>query len=406
MSASPYVLWRAAGHSQARSAAIDPAKRLTFGRDELYVMEGASDAAGATGERLAEGRSLQQLHLVVQVGNRFQAEHPDVPVLYSNGRYLLVEMSPEEVATRSRSACYAVQPVSLPQVVYDERARGAGRARARQGVQDVLDLVSPSRLLSSVERLAAVHTRESTSDGFREAADGAKTALEEVGCDVRLQEVAVGAKRSLNVVADRRGSGPSPRGTVVVTAHLDSVNHDNPSGAAPGADDNASGAAGVLEIATCLAGHGHAQDLRFILFGGEEQGLFGSLAHVAGLGSGHGVRTVVNMDMIATINTATGPTVLIEGGAISQTLIDDLAAAAETYTGLAVQTSLHFANSDHVPFIRAGIPAVLLIEGNDSANTHVHTARDTVDRLNVDFMAEIVRMHLAFLVEAAGVSAV
>ena len=185
------------------------------------------------------------------------------------------------------------------------------------------------------------------------------------------------------------GSGPSPRGALLVTAHLDSVNHENPSGAAPGADDNASGAAGVLEIATCLAGHGHAKDLRFILFGGEEQGLFGSVAYVAGLGSGHGVRTAVNMDMIATINTATGPTVLIEGGPISQTLIDNLAAAAETYTGLAVQTSLHFANSDHVPFIDAGIPAVLLIEGNDSANTQVHTARDTVDRLNVDLMAEI-----------------
>jgi Zn-dependent M28 family amino/carboxypeptidase len=190
-----------------------------------------------------------------------------------------------------------------------------------------------------------------------------------------------------------------------VTAHLDSVNHENPSGAAPGADDNASGAAGVLEIVRCLAGHDHAQNLRFILFGGEEQGLFGSSAYVAGLGSGHGVRTAVNMDMIATINATTGPTVLIEGGPISQTLIDNLAVAAETYTGLAVQTSLHFANSDHVPFITAGIPAVLLIEGNDSANTHVHTARDTVDRLNIDLMAEIVRTHLAFLVDAAGVSA-
>jgi hypothetical protein len=406
MSASPYVLWRAARESQARRVASNPAKRLTFGRDELYVVEGASDAAGAADERMAAGRSLQQLHLVVQVGNRFQAEHPDVPVLYSNGRYLLVDLSPEEAARRSRSACYAIQPVSLPQVVYEQRARGAGRARARQGVQDVLDLMSPSRLLSSVERLAATQTRESTSDGFREAADGAKMTFEEVGCEVRLQEVAVGAKRSLNVVADRRGSGPPPRGTVMVTAHLDSVNHDNPSGAAPGADDNASGAAGVLEIATCLAAHGHAHDLRFVLFGGEEQGLFGSLAHVASLGSGHGVRAVVNMDMIATVNTATGPTVLIEGGPVSQTLIDDLAAAAETYTGLAVQTSLHFANSDHVPFIRAGIPAVLLIEGNDAANIHVHTARDTVERLNVDLMAEIVRMHLAFLVEAAGVAAV
>jgi Zn-dependent M28 family amino/carboxypeptidase len=96
--------------------------------------------------------------------------------------------------------------------------------------------------------------------------------------------------------------------------------------------------------------------------------------------------------------------VLIEGGPISQSLIDGFAAAADTYTGLAVQTSLHFFNSDHVPFINAGIPAVLLIEGNDSANTNVHTARDTMDRLDSSLMTEILRMNLATVIDLAGVS--
>jgi Zn-dependent M28 family amino/carboxypeptidase len=109
--------------------------------------------------------------------------------------------------------------------------------------------------------------------------------------------------------------------------------------------------------------------------------------------------------MIATINATASPTVLIEGAPVSQTLIDTLADVAATYTGLTVQTSLHAFNSDHVPFIEADIPAVLLIEGNDSSNNVVHTSRDTMDRIDSNLMADIVRMPLAFVADAAGVSA-
>ena len=94
--------------------------------------------------------------------------------------------------------------------------------------------------------------------------------------------------------------------------------------------------------------------------------------------------------------------VLIEGSPVSSGLIDRLARSAETYTSLAVQTSLNAANSDHVPFIENGIPAVLLIEGTDSANTSVHTATDTVDRIDYRLMSPIVAMHTAFIGELAG----
>ena len=75
-------------------------------------------------------------------------------------------------------------------------------------------------------------------------------------------------KPSRNVIADKRGRGPDGRGVVVVTAHLDSINlAGGAASAAPGADDNGSGAAGLLEMARVLAAHPGAHDLRFILFG-------------------------------------------------------------------------------------------------------------------------------------------
>ena len=121
-------------------------------------------------------------------------------------------------------------------------------------------------------------------------------------------------------------------------------------------------------------------DLRFILFGGEEQGLFGSMHYVAGLSAAERSRisAAVNMDMIGSLN-GPSPSVLLEGATVSQPVIDGLAEAAATYTGLTVETSLHPFNSDHVPFIDKGVPAVLTIEGADNTNHTVHSAADTID---------------------------
>jgi Zn-dependent M28 family amino/carboxypeptidase len=72
-----------------------------------------------------------------------------------------------------------------------------------------------------------------------------------------------------------------------------------------------------------------------------------------------------------------------------------LVAAAALHTGLAVETSMSPYASDHVPFIEAGIPAVLTIEGADGANEAIHTARDTADRIDPGLAVEILRMNAA-----------
>jgi Zn-dependent M28 family amino/carboxypeptidase len=103
---------------------------------------------------------------------------------------------------------------------------------------------------------------------------------------------------------------------------------------------------------------------------------------------------VINMDMVATLNTAS-PAVLFEGTPVSRSLMRELAEAAVTYTSLTVQTSENPFNSDHVPFINEHIPAVLTIEGTDSSNTNVHTVNDTLDHINYGLALDIVRMNLA-----------
>jgi len=347
-----------------------------------------------------------RLHLVTQIGGAFQREHPDVPVILNKGRYLAVEMDPARARGLSAApgACYAVRPLSGRQVVFAVPPAGAQRAGPVAWITGLVDQVTRARLEADLNRLTSFPTRHATSTPFRAAAGWAGDTLRALGYAVRTERVQVGSGTSLNVIADKPGRGPIPRGLVIVGAHLDSINlAGGPAASAPGADDNGSGSAGVLEMARLFNDQPTAHDLRFILFGGEEEGLFGSTRHVARLTAAERarIRAVVTMDMIATRNTPTA-SVLLEGAAVSRAVIDGLADAAATYTTLSVQTSLNPFNSDHVPFIDAGLRAVLTIEGTDSANHNIHTAGDTLGHIDYDLMIAIVRMNVAFIAHTAG----
>jgi Zn-dependent M28 family amino/carboxypeptidase len=108
------------------------------------------------------------------------------------------------------------------------------------------------------------------------------------------------------------------------------------------------------------------------------------------------------MDMIGSLNSPAPSSVLLESASLSQKVIDGLNEAVATYTQLGVQTSLHFANSAHVPFVRAGLSAVLAIEGAEHANSTVHSSEDTTDRIDYDLALEILRMNVAFIAREFG----
>ena len=337
------------------------------------------------------------LALVTQVGRSFQNDHPNVPILVDHGRHVVVDVSSLRDFMDAETICWRVQPLLVDAVVVDRPVVPV--ARAEPATLELLSQLAPQAYESDLTWLVGLGTRLSLSQGFLTATDWAASRLASLGYTTSRQPIVVGAGQSQNVIGDQAGTAPGTRPLVIVTAHLDSVNiAGGPSAPAPGADDNGSGSAGLLELARVLALRTWRHDLRLILFGGEEQGLHGSQQHVAALPPQERarVRAVLNLDMVATRNTAL-PTVLLEGASVSSGLIDELAIAAATYTGLRVETSLSPFASDHVPFINAGIPAVLTIEGGDSANTQIHTEHDVLAHIDYGFMQEILRMNLAAL---------
>lgn len=181
-----------------------------------------------------------------------------------------------------------------------------------------------------------------------------------------------------NVIA--RPQGGACR--TVSGGHLDSVPWT------PGANDNASGSALVLELAraAAVAGlEGHC----FALFGAEEQGLLGSAFFVSQLRAEEraALEAFYDYDVVAADARvlALGSTVLVDRA-------DEVARA----TGLVIDLSrvADEIASDHLSFIQAGIPSVIVTTPDFSL---IHTVDDTVENLSTESLADLTRLAFALL---------
>ena len=171
-------------------------------------------------------------------------------------------------------------------------------------VQEMMDQVNLPRLLTYANELSGqtpalingqpyvITTRYTTSGTpVTQAVNYMIERLQRLGLTVSTHTW--NASRPPNVIAEKPGLSPGA-GIYIICAHLD----DMPSsGLAPGADDNGSGSIAVLQAAEILTPYHFDATLRFILFTGEEQGLYGSAAY-AQMVQNEDVRGVLNMDMI------------------------------------------------------------------------------------------------------------
>jgi hypothetical protein len=224
--------------------------------------------------------------------------------------------------------------------------------------------------------------------------------LKEDGLDVAFHTYTFDSNHWRNVVAELQG-GKRSRQVYLITAHLDDM---PPGPVAPGADDNASGAAGVLVAAKLLGRLDFDCTIRFVLFTGEEQGLRGSAAYAADLfAAGEDVRGVLNLDMIG-YNSDTYPIVDLH---TRRALTDSLGAAATfsqvvTVYGLDLTPHIlvdHWLGdySDNKSFWDYAYPAILAIEDWDDFTPYYHTVSDTLDSLDTDYFAEFSRAALGTL---------
>ncbi len=201
-----------------------------------------------------------------------------------------------------------------------------------------------------------------------------------------------------NVVGVAPGSDPGlSKECLVVGGHFD--HNGNHLGLLfPGADDNASGSAVVMEIAEAFASLAKkpGRTVIFVLFGGEEKGLMGSEYFVEHLPPGFDkVDTMFNFDMVGEGDRA-GIGYSADFPEL-KALLEEADAHVKTLRGAYPIRGVGVRGSDHAPFFQKGIPCVSF--HSNGPHLHYHQTGDTIYRINPDIMADIGR--LAFLAALA-----
>jgi hypothetical protein len=215
-----------------------------------------------------------------------------------------------------------------------------------------------------------------------------------------------GTVEKRNVIADQTGR-LFPDDIVLLVGHLDSTSN-NPYNFAPGADDNASGSAGVMQVAGVLSQNSFDYTIRYVLFTGEEQGLYGSQAYAQYLAEqGEKLVAVIDLDMIG-YNSDLYPDPVLEfhirkgnsgDSAIANLLSDVIAVYKLDLIPEIIKDGLSY--SDHAPFWDKGYAAVLSVEDLDDRNPNYHTTGDRLSNINLPYNTKIVKAAVAAVAHIA-----
>lgn len=294
------------------------------------------------------------------------------------------------------------QPEPAPPVV-------PAPAPARVTRDDALKLITADDIKQYVTRLAAADMagRGTGTPGNEKAAQYIMARLDQLGIPYLKQPFSTGKGTTNNIIGYLLPDKQFEDSIIVIGAHFDHLGGTE-SRYYPGADDNASGVAGVLEIAEALCAVKHLlkHTVLFQFYSAEEIGLVGSAyycnnplfpraqpdikKHAA----------MINLDMIGYLRSADQVTEKdmerIYGGQLPEdhmaaelSLKNIVDALADKYPFATRISGYRPGGSDHAPFYRKGVPVVFLHTGS---HPHYHKVTDTPERLNYSGAEAVTRL--------------
>jgi len=240
-------------------------------------------------------------------------------------------------------------------------------------IEELVMSVSESRLRTTVEILADFHTRNSYSVDSKDAAEWLMSQFRSLGCS-EVSSESFRSDMSPNVLCYKRS--PVNSKLIVVGAHYDSRGRSVSSKTerAPGADDNGSGSSIVLELARIAHTYDFEYSMLFVLFSGEEQGLYGSEALASDIYTE--VQAMLNVDMVGWQASGDQDVVYFDRDRVTPQLRDlgrELVAEYLPHlrTGLAVGCC-----SDGDSFYALGVPIASMFESASMKNPNYHQPSD------------------------------
>jgi hypothetical protein len=279
-------------------------------------------------------------------------------------------------------------------------------------IHSAVDLVNSTKLKDWVYNLSSFHTRHTESEFIESVAYWLKNELQSTcGDGVYFHNFTQIDKKTSynlkNIICNKEGSMANGNNNplILISAHYDNrmQNISQTNARAPGADDNASGVAAILELARILSKVNLKNNIQFALFSGEEQGQWGSTVYAKHLQANDTrFNTVMNLDMIGYpphgLNKVTVEYDL--GNKITTNDINSKNTAhfveniASEYTDL--KTSLRtLGKTDLIPFEATGNIVIGLHDGGSELNPNYHNVSDTPSTLDVQYLASVTKLALA-----------
>ncbi len=277
--------------------------------------------------------------------------------------------------------------------------------------------VNPADLKKRLQHIVGERNPFSSPRHLAAVEDYIEKEFKSFGLSVESDTFTHWGKSYRNVIAHQ---GPSPQssptgrgskgeGLIIIGAHFDSVE------GTPGADDNASGVAVLLEAARILSGLRLPAQVLFCAFNLEEQNMIGSTYFAKKLKAvGSRISAMISLEMVGFTDSRPGgqkypiglrwfyPTrgdfIGVIGNWRSSLLLRRFARLMRQVPGLPVETLTVSGNgflvpqvrlSDHSPFWDLGYPALLLTDTSFFRNPYYHGPSDTLETLDLNFMAKV-----------------
>jgi Zn-dependent M28 family amino/carboxypeptidase len=283
----------------------------------------------------------------------------------------------------------------IPLRTGDERASG------------IMDLISVDSLKQHVQ---SIHFDRNPSDHAEELEEAARyiyQELEKAGLKVWKEPFQWEGRWFNNIVAEKRGL-TSPDHMLILGAHYDTVP------GSPGADDNASAVAVLLEVAKQIRGVTLASSVRFIAFALEEYGYVGSTHHAKrARHQGEKIDGMISLEMVGFtgpeqkyphyVNPKYFPNVgdfigIVANGK-SEALLEGVRRTFKTHIPKLPAEFIQVPGngegmeevrlSDHSPFWDQGYPALMVTDTAFLRNPNYHLSMDTMETLDFEFMRKV-----------------
>jgi len=280
---------------------------------------------------------------------------------------------------------------------------------ALSGVKNVIEGISVDQISKHIKQMESFGTRFHSSVNGQAAVDKIMTMFSEAASGmlgVTIKKVSHSYTRQASLVVRIAGTEDGP--LIVLGAHLDSINRLDISNA-PGADDDATGVAALIEILRVLnqSQTTFRRPVELHAYGAEEIGLIGS-GQIAKEYASQGtiIAAMLQMDMMGYSNSGDPPTIHIITTDTNKNLNYDLKNIIRNYDlGKIKFSTLAAGTSDHKSFYDAGFPTAFPFEDPEDMNPHYHKSTDLHANLNnLGLARSITKSALALTAHYAGLS--